>query len=152
MKYILFFFLLNGTLIFAQKNMEFTDEVAIKLAEKPLKCINQQYPNKTAHVINNAEEATLTPADLHPAFYGCLDWHSSVHGHWMLVRILKKQTEIFKKSDEITAILEDASFQADKMRKEADHLTKYEAELKIFERTYGWAWISQLDKELATCG
>ena len=147
MKYILFFFLLNGTLIFAQKNMEFTDEVAIKLADKPLKCIKQEYPNKTAHVINNAQEAILTPSDLHPAFYGCLDWHSSVHGHWMLVRILKSKPN-FAKSAEITAILDD-SFQADKMKIEAEYFTKYEV-AQNFERTYGWAWILQLDKELAT--
>jgi hypothetical protein len=100
MKYIYLLFLLNGTLIFSQKNMKFTDEVAAKLAEKPLKCINQEYPNKTGHVINSAAEATLTPQDLHPAFYGCLDWHSSVHGHWMLVRILKSKPN-FVKSEEL---------------------------------------------------
>jgi hypothetical protein len=60
----------------------------MRLSEKPLHCINQEYPNKTAHIINN--EVPLSPKDLHPSFYGCFDWHSSVHGHWMLLRLLKQ--------------------------------------------------------------
>ena len=66
-----------------------TDEIAVRLSELPLGCIEQEYPNKTAHIINNEQEAKLTPGELHPVFYGCFDWHSSVHGHWMLVRLLR---------------------------------------------------------------
>ncbi|HSH67899.1 MAG TPA: DUF2891 family protein, partial [Bacteroidia bacterium] len=73
--------------IFAQS---LTEEQAIRLARLPLHCIVTEYPNKTAHVINNMDEALLLPSQLHPTFYGCLDWHSSVHGHWMLVKILKQ--------------------------------------------------------------
>ncbi|WP_417431733.1 DUF2891 domain-containing protein [Halpernia sp.] len=146
MKNFSFLFLLISATVFAQKNIEFTDEVAAKLAEKPMLCINQQYPNKTAHIINNAEEAVLTPQELHPIFYGCFDWHSSVHGHWMLVKILKTKTS-FAKSAEIIAIL-DNSFQTDKMKKEADYFTKYEVS-QNFERTYGWARLLKLDEELA---
>jgi hypothetical protein len=60
-----------------------------ELIRKTLHCINQEYPNKTAHVINNEIDVKLTPKELHPSFYGCFDWHSSVHGHWMLVKLLK---------------------------------------------------------------
>ena len=132
---------------FAQKNMEFTDEIATKLAEKPLHCIVQEFPNKTAHIINNAAESALTPSQLHPAFYGCFDWHSSVHGHWMLLEILKTKPN-FAQSAEIIKIL-DQSFQPEKLKAEAEYFTKYEI-AKNFERTYGWAWLLKLDEELAT--
>ena len=66
-----------------------TDEIAASLSEKPLHCINQEYPNKTAHVINNEIDVKLTPKRITPKFYGCFDWHSSVHGHWMFVKLLK---------------------------------------------------------------
>ena len=71
-----------------------TDEIAASLSEKPLHCINQEYPNKTAHVINNEIDVKLTPKELHPSFYGCFDWHSSVHGHWMLIRLLKTKPNL----------------------------------------------------------
>src|SRR5450759_1783226 len=48
--------------------------------------ISREYPNKLDHVINGPADL-LSPRALHPAFYGCFDWHSSVHGHWMLVRL-----------------------------------------------------------------
>ena len=147
MKHFCLLFLLIFTSYSAQKNEGFTDEIAIKLIEKPLHCIGTEYPNKTAHIINNAEEATLTPSQLHPAFYGCFDWHSSVHGHWMLLKILKSKPNLAN-SKEIIEIL-DATFQADKMKQEALYFTKYEI-AKNFERTYGWAWLLKLDEELAT--
>lgn len=145
MKYLLLTFLCVN--IFAQNKIEFTDDIAIKLAEKPLNCIAQEYPNKTAHIINNAKEATLTPKDLHPTFYGCFDWHSSVHGHWMLLRILKSKPNLAE-ANKITALL-DQSFGAENMKSEAAYFTKYEV-AQNFERTYGWAWILKLDEELAT--
>ena len=131
----------------AQILPKFTDDIALKLAEKPLKCINQEYPNKTAHIINNEIEATLKPAELHPSFYGCFDWHSSVHGHWMLVRLLKSKPNLANKK-EIIEIL-NASFQPEKLKDEAAYFTKYEISAN-FERTYGWAWLLKLDEELMT--
>lgn len=133
--------------IFAQNKIEFTDEIATKLAEKPLKCISQEFPNKTAHIINNAEEAVLLPSQLHPAFYGCFDWHSSVHGHWMLLKILKTKPNL-PESAEIVKVLNE-SFQKEKLQQEALYFTKYEV-AKNFERTYGWAWLLKLDEELST--
>lgn len=137
---ILFSFVLN-----AQNLPKFTDEIAIKLAEKPLKCIKQEYPNKTAHIINNELEATLKPAELHPSFYGCFDWHSSVHGHWMLVRLLKSKPELANRK-EIFEVLNN-SFQREKIKEESAYFTKYDISLN-FERTYGWAWLLKLDEEL----
>jgi hypothetical protein len=124
-----------------------TEEIATSLSEKPLHCINQEYPNKTAHVINNEIDVKLTPKELHPSFYGCFDWHSSVHGHWMLVKLLKDKP-FLKNKEEIINIL-DGSFQPEKIKTEAEYFNKYQV-AKGFERTYGWAWLLQLDAELAT--
>lgn len=136
-----------GFQVFAQQIPKLTDEVAQKLAEKPLNCINQEYPNKTAHVINTAKDAVLSPKQLHPSFYGCFDWHSSVHGHWMLVRLMKTNPGIFQ-SEEIIRNL-DNTFKAEKILEEAKYFTKFQV-AKNFERTYGWAWLLKLDEELAT--
>jgi hypothetical protein len=124
-----------------------TDEIAFTLSQKPLHCINQEYPNKTAHVINGEVDVKLSPKELHPSFYGCFDWHSSVHGHWMLVKLLKLHPDI-STYDEIIRLL-DSSFQADKIQIEAEYFDKWQV-AKNFERTYGWAWLLKLDEELAT--
>lgn len=131
----------------AQETPKLTDEMAVKLSEKPLHCINQEYPNKTAHIINNESEVSLSPKDLHPSFYGCFDWHSSVHGHWMLVRLLKTKPNLSVAKD-IEKILEN-SFKKENLQTEADYFTKYQL-TTTFERTYGWAWLLKLDEELMT--
>ncbi len=146
MKFALSFFLISSVLINAQQQLELTTEMANQLASMPLKCINQEYPNKTAHVINTEKDAILTPKQLHPSFYGCFDWHSSVHGHWMLVRLLRTVPDLENK-DKIISIL-DKSFSPEKIKEEAFYFTKYQV-AQNFERTYGWAWILKLDEELA---
>ena len=65
-----------------------TREADSSFAKIALKCVHREYPNKPEHVINDAGEVQ-GPRTLHPVFYGCFDWHSAVHGHWMLVRLLK---------------------------------------------------------------
>lgn len=134
-------------LMFGQEIPKFTDEMAVRLSEKPLHCINQEYPNKTAHIINNEKEVPLSPKDLHPSFYGCFDWHSSVHEHWMLLRLLKTKPNLSVAKD-IENIL-DNSFTKENLQTEADYFTKYQL-TGTFERTYGWAWLLKLDEELAT--
>ncbi|HEX2969493.1 MAG TPA: DUF2891 domain-containing protein [Bacteroidales bacterium] len=124
---------------------QLTMEQAVKLARLPLNCINTEYPNKTSHLINDAADAVMTPAQLHPAFYGCLDWHSSVHGHWMLVRILKQFPGIPIR-DSILSVLHN-SFNEGKIRAEADYYVKFKNS-NTYERTYGWAWLLKLDQEL----
>lgn len=128
----------------AQKQ-ELTTEMVLKLAKMPLHCISQEYPNKTGHTFNNINDVSLTPSQLHPVFYGCFDWHSSVHGHWMLIRLLNVYPNISIK-EQIIKTLEN-SFQIEKIQVEADYFTKY-ALGKNFERTYGWAWVLKLDEEL----
>ncbi|WBV52707.1 DUF2891 domain-containing protein [Chryseobacterium gambrini] len=134
-------------MMFGQQIPKLTDEMAVRLSEKPLHCINQEYPNKTAHIINNEKEVPLSPKDLHPSFYGCFDWHSSVHGHWMLLRLLKTKPGLSVAKD-IENIL-DNSFKKESLQTEADYFTKYQL-TGTFERTYGWAWLLKLDEELAT--
>ncbi|MDD2512486.1 MAG: DUF2891 family protein, partial [Proteiniphilum sp.] len=112
-----------------------TDEIAARLSELPLGCIEQEYPNKTAHIINNETEAKLTPRELHPAFFGCFDWHSSVHGHWMLVRLLKIRPSIPDRGAIVDAL--NRSFTKSNLSSEAEYFAKYET-ANIFERTYGW--------------
>lgn len=131
--------------VFAQKKL--TVEVAAQLSKLPLHCIPTEFPNKTSHLSDAPADARLLPHELHPVFYGCLDWHSSVHGHWMLVRLLKLFPQLAGR-DSIIAVL-DNSFQSDKMRAEAAYFGKYTAS-NTYERTYGWAWLLKLDEELLT--
>lgn len=118
---------------------------ATHLAELPLKCLNQEYPNKTGHTIESGIDAKLTPSQLHPSFYGCFDWHSSVHGHWMLVRLLRTMPQL-PKAKEIRAKL-NQSFSSQNLSAEAAYFDRFKL-ANIFERTYGWAWLLKLDQEL----
>lgn len=131
---------------FATAQQKLTPQIAEKLSHLPLHCINQEYPNKTGHSIISEADAKLTPQQLHPVFYGCYDWHSSVHGHWMLVKLLNSMKELPNRA-EIERIL-DHSFQKEKVQKEANYFTDYKG-AGTFERTYGWAWLLKLDEELA---
>lgn len=127
--------------------LNLTEAGASHLAQLPLKSLNQEFPNKVNHVANGTEDYVLLPHQLHPSFYGCFDWHSSVHGHWMLVRLLKKYPNM-PEAAHIRNIL-DNNFTAEKLKTEADYFSKYKI-AENFERTYGWAWLLKLDQELAT--
>lgn len=107
-----------------------------------LECIHKEYSNKIAHFINNDGDIK-PPREIYPAFYGCFDWHSSVHGHWLLVRMLNTSDKV----DTQTIIKKlDQSFSADKI---AGELANYQREgMKSFERPYGIAWLFQLTAEL----
>lgn len=122
-----------------------TPEQVSAFAKLALANIHTEYPNKPGNVVWD-EASVRTPREMHPAFYGCFDWHSSVHGHWMLVRLLKDypdhpmQTEIRQKLAE--------NLTADNLKKETDHFR--EKHNKSFERMYGWAWFLRLAAELET--
>lgn len=139
--------LLASVITKAQELPVLSNEVAEKLAAMPMGCIIKEFPNKTSHLSNTAVDARLLPSQLHPVFYGCLDWHSSVHGHWMLVRLLKTMPAL-KNRNEIIKVL-NRSFDIKKMREEAAYFTKYDV-ASTYERTYGWAWLLKLDEELYT--
>src|SRR5258708_32819682 len=67
---------------------EFDQTQAARFATLALDCVHKPYPNKIAHVLNSDADVK-SPRELTPAFYGCFDWHSSVHGHWLLARLLR---------------------------------------------------------------
>ena len=121
-----------------------TSDGASHFARLALDCIHKEYPNKLNQVLSS-EEFLRPPATLHPAFYGCFDWHSSVHGHWMLVKVLKEFPDIAKR-DEIYAGLT-RSITADNI---AGEVAYFDNESGSWERTYGWAWLLQLAMELTT--
>src|SRR3954471_5991906 len=112
-------------------------------AQLALKCVRQEYPNKLDHVMNGAEEVQ-PPRALHPAFYGCYDWHSSVHGHWMLVRLLRSFPQL-PEAPEIRKAL-DEHLAAQPVAAEVAYFGQ--PNRKSFERTYGWAWLLKLQAEL----
>lgn len=116
---------------------------ASHLAKLPLKCMQQEFPYKTSVTFTDTSLITK-PKNYHPAFYGCFDWHSSVHGHWMLVRLLKLFPDLPEAAEIRTKLRTNLSA--------ANILTEVEIfkeeEQRGFERTYGWAWLLQLQKEL----
>lgn len=126
----------SAEIVFNIKNAE-------RLVKLPLSCIQIEYPNKLDHVISSSADLE-SPQKLHPAFYGCFDWHSSVHAHWSLIRLLKEFPELSQAEEIKEKLLENIS------------KTNIEREVKYFkteahrssERTYGWAWLLKLAEEI----
>lgn len=125
------------------ETISITQEAASLLAKLPLRCIRQEYPNKLDHVMNDAMEVK-GPRALHPAFYGCFDWHSCVHGHWMLVRLLRLYPNLPEAKEIRTAL--DENLSAENIKVETQYLDQKNRQ--SFERTYGWAWLLKLSEEL----
>jgi hypothetical protein len=143
---ILILFLFFGNLLHAQPELALTKEQAYKLSQLPMKCLQNEYPNKLGQVLNNEQELK-SPDELHPVFYGCFDWHSSVHGHWLLVSMLKEYGLQLPNADSIRVKLEEQFTPAKIQQEKAFFKTKYN---DSFERTYGWAWLLKLQFELDT--
>jgi len=127
------------------KTIDFKQEDAWKLSQLPLTCIDQEYPNKPGIVLDDST-GLQSPAALHPAFYGCFDWHSSVHGHWSIVALLKRFPKI-DNAKELRLLLKD-HLSSENISKELKYFKV--ASNNSFERTYGWAWLLKLDLELLT--
>ncbi len=120
-------------------------EQANRIASLPIHCINTEYPNKLGQVLGGNEDLK-SPQELHPAFYGCFDWHSAVHGHWSLVKLLKEFPELSNREAIMKKLL--ANISKENIAQEVlyfkgKHNTSY-------ERTYGWAWLLKLAEELHT--
>ena len=114
-----------------------------RFAALALACVQKEYPNKIAHVLNSAADVK-SPRALTPAFYGCYDWHSSVHGHWMLARLVRAFPGAAFANDAVAAL---------KMNLTPANIAGEVAYLKApgretFERPYGLAWLLQLAAEL----
>ncbi|GAB5486851.1 MAG: DUF2891 domain-containing protein [Parasphingorhabdus sp.] len=108
-----------------------------------LSCINKQYPNKISHVMASAADVA-EPAKLTPVFYGCFDWHSAVHGHWLLTRLWGEGLVPEMDSEIETAL--DGNFTEEKI---AGEIAYFQTDGRAsFERPYGLAWFLQLTAEL----
>ncbi len=120
-----------------------TAESASNFAQITLRCVAKAYPSQPGYVLTAPEDVQL-PEVVHPAFYGCYDWHSSVHGHWMLARLLR----LFPALPEAPAIIAalDRNLSAGNLAVEAAYFAK--PGTAAFERMYGWAWILKLAEEL----
>jgi hypothetical protein len=115
---------------------------AARFAQLALVCLHKEYPNKISHVMEGAADARQ-PHELTPAFYGCFDWHSNVHGHWLLVRLVR--------------LFPNAPFAAEARKEVARSLTLANISGEVaylagpgrasFERPYGLAWVLQLTAE-----
>jgi hypothetical protein len=114
-----------------------------QFARLALACVQRELPNHIMHVVNRPDDVR-GPRALHPAFYGCFDWHSAVHGHWMLVRLARSHPglpEVGAIRAALDANLTAAHIAAEVAYFDGPHRGSY-------ERPYGWAWLLQLAAEL----
>ncbi len=117
--------------------------MAARLARLALDCVGREYPNKIAHTLRSDLDAR-PPRLLTPAFYGCYDWHSAVHGHWMLARLARMFPDAGFAREARAAI--ERNITAGNI---AGELRYFNDEGRAaFERPYGWAWLLTLAAEL----
>lgn len=125
------------------KPSEFDINTAERFANLALACVHKEYPNTLRHTLNSDADVA-PPRKLTPAFYGCYDWHSSVHGHWLLVRLLRTFPNATFAQSARAALRQSLT---------AEHIVQEAAYLQgegraSFERPYGLAWLLQLVAEL----
>ncbi|WP_308992290.1 DUF2891 domain-containing protein [Mariniflexile litorale] len=118
---------------------------ANRLAQLPLHCMDIEYPNRLSQTLGGDVDLK-SPKTLHPAFYGCFDWHSAVHGHWSLVSLLKQFPNLDNADDIKQKLLQNIS--KENIKTEVNYF--YGIHNKSYERTYGWAWLLKLAEELHT--
>lgn len=124
------------------------DEAAAgRFARLALDCVHLEYPNKISHVLAGDEDV-LPPRALTPVFFGCYDWHSAVHGHWLLARLARLYPQAEFAAPARAALGE--SFMPEKVAAELAYLRG--AGRSAFERPYGLAWLLQLTAELRSWG
>ena len=122
---------------------QLNDEIATYLYHFSFECIDQEYPNKLGQVLRGKADLK-EPSELHPSFYGCFDWHSSVHGHWTLLNIIKELPN-FEHREAILRKLQQ-NITKDNILKEVQYFD--DVHNKTFERTYGWAWMLKVAETL----
>ena len=137
------FLLLAVTAAVAETSSQFDVNTGQRFAKLALACVHKEYPNKISHFMTSDADVA-PPRKLTPAFYGCYDWHSSVHGHWLLARLVRT----FPGADFVQPAREALrqSLTAENIAQEATYL-RAEGR-KSFERPYGLAWLLQLVAEL----
>lgn len=122
---------------------DLTAGAAGRFAELALGCVHTEYPNKVSHVLQSDEDVR-PPRELYPAFHGCYDWHSSVHGHWLLARLARLFPEAAFAAESRAALRR--SLAPERIAGEVAYLE--DDGRASFERPYGLAWLLQLAAEL----
>ena len=137
-------FILTSSVFAQEKTMpDFSVAAAERFAALALACVHKEYPNKIGHVLNSDADVG-PPRKLTPAFYGCFDWHSSVHGHWLLARLARTFPDAPFTPRAIEALQQ--SLTRANLEAEARYLNGEGR--ASFERPYGLAWLLQLGQEL----
>src|SRR4030095_2864076 len=121
-----------------------TPELASAFARIALGHVAREYPNKLDHVLDGPADAR-GPRELHPIFFGSFDWHSCVHGYWLLLRTRRLHPDL-PAAPRVAALL-DEMFAPDRVAGELNYLDR--AYTGGFERPYGWAWLPALHREAA---
>ena len=122
-----------------------TEEQATAFARAALANVTREYPRHVSHLLTGPGDI-LDQRQLHPAFYGSYDWHSAVHMHWTLARVLRLHPGISLAgaiAERLDAHLSPRGIAAE---------SRYFAGTRTFERPYGWAWLLELQAELARLG
>ncbi|HET8777854.1 MAG TPA: DUF2891 domain-containing protein [Candidatus Limnocylindria bacterium] len=114
--------------------------IAERLARMAVDNVAREYPNAPGHLLRSAADLR-PPREIHPCFYGSYDWHSCVHQHWLLARLLRLE-RAGSQTDAARAAL--AALTPERLEIEAAYLREHPA----FERTYGWAWLLALADEM----
>ncbi len=122
-------------------SVPFDARVATRFARLALGCVTREFPVNPAHVLAGRRELR-PPRDFHPAFYGCFDWHSAAHGHWLLAFLANRFPRL-PQAPAMRRVLA-AHLTGRNLRAEARYLDAHPA----FERPYGWAWFLRLACEL----
>jgi Protein of unknown function (DUF2891) len=135
--------LLTSLPLSAAGEPQFDAKAAERFAKLALACVHKEYPNKIAHSMQSDKDVA-PPRELTPAFYGCFDWHSSVHGHWLLARLSRTFPDAPFVADAKAALKK--SITPKNIEKEAAYIRG--AGRESFERPYGLAWLLQLSAEL----
>lgn len=123
--------------------MTLARSTASRFARIALGHLTREYPNHPDHVMSGPEDVRA-PRDLHPIFFGSFDWHSCVHGYWLLATLLRLRPEM-PEAETILALFDDA-FTEHKVAGELAYLARPES--RGFQRPYGWAWNLMLQAEL----
>ncbi|HLY05221.1 MAG TPA: DUF2891 domain-containing protein [Rhizomicrobium sp.] len=121
-----------------------TIDVASRFARAALGHVGREWPNKLDHVMADAHDVQ-SPRALHPIFFGSFDWHSCVHGYWLLARLYRRFSDLPERTE--IRLLFDERLTAANVAAEVAYLARPES--RGFERPYGWAWALMLSGELA---
>ncbi|MFB6198699.1 MAG: DUF2891 family protein, partial [Halobacteriaceae archaeon] len=116
-------------------------ELAEQLARHPLDSVDTEFPHHVSSM--ESPDDVTRPREQHPVFFGCYDWHSSVHSHWALIRQVRLIDDHPLQSQIIESV--DHRFTEENFEREVKHFEENET----FEKPYGWAWLLHLAAELS---